>query len=118
MAPNKPNSRLGRAGRGPGDAGRGASAPNKPNLGHGKTKGKWFAGKELWLSGPAKSTEKTKPNLGAPGESGRTAREEPIVQNKPDGPKRGTEAVSARAADRMDLESATVGRPEAPGWGG
>ena len=24
-----------------------ASAPNKPNFGHGKAKGKWFAGKEL-----------------------------------------------------------------------
>ncbi len=47
-----------------------ASAPNKPNLGHSKTKGKWFAGKELWLSGPAKSTGKTKPNLGASGVSG------------------------------------------------
>ncbi len=47
-----------------------ASAPNKPNLGHGKTKGKWFLGKELWLIGPAKSTGKTKPNLGAMGDLG------------------------------------------------
>ena len=27
---------------------RWASAPNKPNFGHGKANGKWFAGKELW----------------------------------------------------------------------
>ncbi len=45
-----------------------ASAPNKPNFGHGKTKDKWFAAKELWLSGPAKSTEKTKPIPAGPGD--------------------------------------------------
>jgi hypothetical protein len=48
-----------------------ASAPNKPNFCHGKTKGKWFTGKELWLSGPAKSTGKTKPNLGELGHLGK-----------------------------------------------
>ena len=34
---------------------------NKPNLGHGKANGKWFARKGLRLSGPAKSIGKTKP---------------------------------------------------------
>ncbi len=48
-----------------------AFAPNKPNFGHGKTKGKCFAGKELWSRGPAKSTGKTKPNLGRMGHVGK-----------------------------------------------
>jgi hypothetical protein len=63
-------AKLGRAGvSGAQDGGdeRRANAPNKPNFGHGKAKGKWFAGKELRPIGPAESAGKTKPISGRAG---------------------------------------------------
>ena len=74
---NKP--KLGRAGvSGAQDGGdeRRASAPNKPNFGHGKTKGKWLCGKGVMVNSTSDRPR----------------------QNKPNFPKRGTEAVSAVAA--------------------
>jgi hypothetical protein len=73
-----------------------APAPNKPNLGRGNAKGKWFVGKELWLSGPAKSTGKTKPNLGRTGNLGDGAREEPIVRHRLDAPLRETNPIEKK----------------------
>ncbi len=58
---NEPNSGPCRVGRGLRDGGRGASAPNKANFGHGKTKDKWFTEKELWRIARAIGFGKTKP---------------------------------------------------------
>jgi hypothetical protein len=109
---NKPNSRPGRVGRGPGGEGslrktnpvscrgpvawgrrgvrRGANAPNKPNFPSSKTNGKCFEDKELWLFVPTRGLGKTNPIPGgvghpspAPRPSGRAPGREAVVQTKP-----------------------------------
>jgi hypothetical protein len=77
-------AKLGRTGVSGGQDGgdeRRANAPNKPNFGHGKEKGKCFSGKELQPIGPAKSTGKTKPIPGRAGSGQGPAQS--IVQNEP-----------------------------------
>jgi hypothetical protein len=60
IAPNK--AKLGHPGVSGGrDAGRGADAPNKPNLPRSGTRGKSFMSKELWLIGHPEAFGETKP---------------------------------------------------------
>jgi hypothetical protein len=102
-------AKLGRTGVSGGQDGgdeRRANAPNKPNFGHGKANGKWFAEKELRPIWPAKSTGKTKPIPGRAGSGQGPARS--IVRHRLDAPLRETNPIPRlRIADRAQTCAAT-----------
>jgi len=83
----------------------GRIAPNKPNFGHGKEKGKWFVRKDLGPTRPAKSTGKTKPIPGRPGSE--------------QGPARSIQRNKANLGRSFKFEGCRGGPPWPPsGWAG
>jgi hypothetical protein len=91
---NKANSRQGRAGRGLGDAGRGADAPNKPNL--PGMAGRSSTAPRPSASPPPSRLRQTKPNLGKMGYLEDASRRH-IMRNKPNSAQLGAGPTPLRA---------------------